>query len=106
MTDNEAHNAEPLNPTLQEDMQEEFMKKIDEMEVGQPEVGHLVTGTVVQVGTENVFVDIGYKSEGRVPVDEFTTPPQIGDEVDVVLLSKETRTGGISVSKKKADEKA
>jgi len=106
MTDNEAHNAEPLNPTLQEDMQEEFMKKLDEMEVGQPEVGHLVTGTVVQVGTENVFVDIGYKSEGRVPVDEFSTPPQIGDEVDVVLLSKETRTGGISVSKKKADEKA
>ncbi|MCK4514117.1 MAG: S1 RNA-binding domain-containing protein, partial [Spirochaetaceae bacterium] len=69
------------------------------------EVGQLVQGTVIQTGPETVFVDIGYKSEGRVATEEFDEPPKVGDTVDVVLLNKETATGGVTVSKRKADEK-
>ncbi len=102
MEEREEQNApKPQQQVLQEQLQEQFLKQLDELEVGQ-----LVDGTVVQVGAEQVFVDIGYKSEGRVPLDEFDEPPQVGEQVTVVLLSKETRGGGVDVSKKKADEKA
>ena len=102
MEDREAQNAQkPQQQVLQEQLQEKFLKQLDELEVGQ-----LVEGTVVQVGAEQVFIDIGYKSEGRVPLEEFDDPPSIGDQVTVMLLNKETSGGGVSVSKRKADEKA
>ena len=102
MEDREAQNAQkPQQQVLQEQLQEEFLKQLDELEVGQ-----LVEGTVVQVGAEQVFIDIGYKSEGRVPLDEFDDVPALGDQVTVMLLNKETSGGGVSVSKRKADEKA
>ena len=55
---------------LQTKLQEHYLKSLDEIEDGQ-----LVTGTVVQVNNEYVFVDVGYKSEGRIALDEFATSP-------------------------------
>lgn len=81
-------------------LQEEYLKSLDGIEDGQ-----LVTGTVVQVNNEYVFVDVGYKSEGRIPRDEFTTIPEIGDQVKVVIVNKEGKGGQIVVSKKRADVK-
>ncbi len=81
-------------------LQEEYLKSLDGIEDGQ-----LVTGTVVQVNNENVFVDVGYKSEGRIPRDEFSTVPEIGDQVNVVIVNKEGKGGQIVVSKKRADVK-
>ena len=69
------------------------------------EDGSLVEGTVVQVTSEYVFLDIGYKSEGKVPVMEFADNlPKYGDVVTVVLLKKDGRNGP-EVSKAKADAK-
>jgi small subunit ribosomal protein S1 len=87
--------------TIQTNLQEEYLKSLDQLEEGQ-----LIKGNVIQVGPEYVFVDVGYKSEGKVPVGEFKETPEIGDHVDVVLLRKEGREGEIVVSKSKADEKA
>jgi len=81
-------------------LQEEYLKSLDGIEDGQ-----LVTGTVVQVNNEYVFVDVGYKSEGRIPRDEFTTIPEIGDQVKVVIVNKEGKGGQVVVSKKRADVK-
>jgi len=101
MSDRDAQNTETSKKAvLQEDLQEAFLKSLEELEVGQ-----LVEGTVIQIGPEQVFVDIGYKSEGKIPVSEFEEKPAIGDTVNVVLLSKETGTGGVAISKKKADER-
>jgi small subunit ribosomal protein S1 len=85
---------------MQTMLQEEYLKSLDGIEDGQ-----LVTGTVVQVNSEYVFVDVGYKSEGRIPVDEFTTIPAVGDEVKVVIVNKEGKGGQIVISKKRADVK-
>ena len=69
------------------------------------EDGQLVDGVVVQVSEEYVFLDIGYKSEGKVPVAEFADNlPKVGDTVTVVLLRKDGRNGP-EVSKAKADAK-
>jgi small subunit ribosomal protein S1 len=85
---------------LQEELQEQYLKTLDELEEGQ-----LVDGTVVEIGPESVFLDVGYKSEGKIPISEFQTAPKIGDVVQVVLLKKENRAGEVIVSKQKADEK-
>ncbi len=81
-------------------MQEEYLKSLDGIEDGQ-----LVTGTVVQVNNEYVFVDVGYKSEGKIPREEFKELPAIGDSVSVVIVTKEGKHGQIVVSKKRADVK-
>lgn len=100
MGDKEAHNAESVASDLQKELQDEFLKQLDELEEGQ-----IVEGTVVQVGQDEVFVDIGYKAEGRIKLAEFEEPPQVGDNVRVVLLRRDIRNGGVPVSKRKADEK-
>ncbi|WP_320130878.1 S1 RNA-binding domain-containing protein [uncultured Sphaerochaeta sp.] len=85
---------------MQDMLQEEYLKSLDGIEDGQ-----LVAGTVVQVNNEFVFVDVGYKSEGRISRDEFSTIPEVGEQVKVVIINKEGKGGQIVVSKKRADFK-
>jgi small subunit ribosomal protein S1 len=70
------------------------------------DVNEIVTGTVLRVQGEEVLVDIGYKSEGVVLVDEWEEgqePPKPGDKVEVLLEEVEDPTGLILLSKRKAD---
>lgn len=68
-----------------------------------PEDNRIVTGVVVQVSKDIVFVDVGLKSEGRVAIEEFGEGvPNEGDEVDVLLVNKYGRNGP-ELSKRKAD---
>src|SRR6056297_3600026 len=83
---------------IQSSLQEEYLKSLEELEEGQ-----LIDGTVVEVTPEHVFVDVGYKSEGKIPLEEFETPPEKGNDVSVVLIRKEGKGGQVVVSKKKAD---
>jgi len=69
--------------------------------------GKVVKGEIVQIDKEFVLVDIGYKSEGQIRIAEFTNPrggltARVGDEVDVVLVRKEDKSGRIILSKEKA----
>ncbi len=81
-------------------LQEEYLKSFQSLEEGQ-----LVDGVVIQVTQDQVFVDVGYKSEGKIPVSEFTVLPNVGDTVSVVLEKKENKHGEVIVSKQKADVK-
>ncbi|MBP7494494.1 MAG: 30S ribosomal protein S1 [Spirochaetales bacterium] len=101
MTDNEQKTREtPVQNSLQEELQEHYLKNLDELEEGR-----LVEGKVVEISPEHAFLDVGYKSEGKVPLSEFIAPPKVGDVVQVVLLKKENRAGEVIVSKQRADEK-
>jgi small subunit ribosomal protein S1 len=71
------------------------------------EEGEVVRGHVVHVGASEVLVDVGYKSEGSIPIEEFQrsgTVPKVGDEIDVYLEAKEDSEGLIVLSKDKADK--
>ncbi|WP_319561611.1 30S ribosomal protein S1 [Marispirochaeta sp.] len=94
MSDREPNSGE----MIQSELQEEYLKSLDELEEGQ-----LVEGTVIEIGPEQVFVDVGYKSEGKIPTEEFDQEPSIGDTVSVVLVSKEGKGGQVVVSKRRAD---
>ena len=69
--------------------------------------GSVVRGVVVSLDKEAVIVDVGLKSEGRVPIKEFTTPGQeptiaVGDEVEVYIERMEDRNGQAVLSREKA----
>ena len=85
---------------IQTQLQEEYLKTLEQLEEGQ-----LVEGKVIQVTSDQVFIDVGYKSEGKIPIQEFTQIPNIGDPVSVILISKENKYGEVIVSKQKADAK-
>jgi small subunit ribosomal protein S1 len=65
----------------------------------------VVKGTVVAITKEDVLVDIGYKSEGSIPLSEFHNAGEleVGNDLDVYLDKKEDQDGLIVLSKEKAD---
>ncbi len=69
------------------------------------EEGQIVKGKIVAITEKDVFVDIGYKSEGILSINEFRNLGEInvGDEVSVFLESKENDEGMVVLSKEKAD---
>jgi len=97
----EMNAALPSKDDIQTQLQEQYLKSLEGLEEGD-----LVDGHVIQVTNDFVFVDVGYKSEGKIPVIEFGDKlPKVGDVVGVILVKKETHSGEIVVSKKRADEK-
>ena len=72
--------------------------------------GEVVHGTVVRVDKDEVLVDIGYKSEGVIPVSELSIRRSInpadevnvGDEIDALVMTKEDAEGRLILSKKRA----
>jgi small subunit ribosomal protein S1 len=67
--------------------------------------GEIVKGRIVHIGDSYVAVDIGFKSEGAVPVSEFPNLKElkIGEEVEVFLESVENKDGQLILSRKRAD---
>jgi small subunit ribosomal protein S1 len=72
--------------------------------------GDVVTGHVVRIDNDEVLVDIGYKSEGVIPVGELSIRKSVdpsdevslGEEVDALVLTKEDQDGRLILSKKRA----
>jgi small subunit ribosomal protein S1 len=69
--------------------------------------GSIVKGHVLEMRSREVLVDIGYKSEGVIPLSEFEDAEnlQVGDEVEVLLERLENDQGMVVVSKEKAAHK-
>lgn len=72
--------------------------------------GDIVEGTVVSVDGDGAMVDVGYKSEGLIPVRELSIrnnvdpnkSVQVGDRIEAVVLTKEDDEGRLLLSKKRA----
>ncbi len=67
--------------------------------------GMVVTGRIISIDGKEVSVDIGFKSEGIVPIDEFSNVEElkIGDEIEVFIDTLEDKDGQLILSSKKAD---
>ena len=66
--------------------------------------GEIVKGRVVRIQGDNVILDVGFKSEGSVPLSDFINREvKIGQEVDVVVESVEDQEGNLVLSKSRAD---
>ncbi|RYD67174.1 MAG: S1 RNA-binding domain-containing protein, partial [Verrucomicrobiaceae bacterium] len=63
--------------------------------------GSIVKGHILEIRSREVLVDIGYKSEGVIPLSEFDDVEdlQVGDEVEVLLVRLENDEGMVILSK-------
>jgi len=69
------------------------------------EEGQIVNGVVTEIRENEIIVDVGFKSEGTIPISEFRDRAEIniGDELDVLLEKLENQDGLVVLSKEKAD---
>ncbi|MFQ6610295.1 MAG: 30S ribosomal protein S1, partial [Fidelibacterota bacterium] len=105
--------ADILNPKVVESDKLEIYDEVDEKLIASRELyeksfseireKEVVTGKVVNISDRDVFVDVGFKSEGIIPREEFKDIPQIGDEIQVFIQNFEDRKGRFILSKEKAD---
>ncbi len=87
-----------------EDFQSLYEESLKTLEEGQ-----ILRGTVIDITPDHVTVDVGYKSEGQIPMQEFLkrdrkVDVKIGDRIDVLLERKESEEGLLTLSKEKADK--
>ncbi len=83
------------------ELYEESLRRVQE--------GEVVKGRIVSITKDFVMVDIGYKSEGQIPIHEFTSPEgeitaQVGDQVEALLEGREDEEGALMLSKNKASK--
>ena len=73
--------------------------------VGDFKPDSIITGTVVRLAGDNVFVDVGYKSEGLIHISEFEQPELVvsGLELEVLIEALDDGEGMVVLSKRKAD---
>ena len=109
MEHNENMNEEVEGMEMDEDLDmEQSFEEMFESSMQELNVGDVVLGTIVQVTDDHVVVDVGYKSEGVIPLYEFKDEEgkidiKVGDEVDVLFERRENDSGLIGLSKEKAD---
>jgi small subunit ribosomal protein S1 len=95
---------EEVKANTEENFQELFEKSLAELEI---EEKTIIKGTVIEVQDKGVMINVGFKSEGFVPLHEFTNENgeitvKPGEEVEVFVVSKEDGFGRIRLSRKKA----
>src|SRR3990167_1676782 len=100
MTDTSMHQDEVSSDEMQK-LYEESFKRVEE--------GGIVRGQVLAKESNGVIVDIGYKSEGTIPINEFTEEElkavRPGDIIEVFIEEVEDMEGNIILSKEKADRR-
>jgi small subunit ribosomal protein S1 len=99
-----------LSPEAQtEEAKSQSFQDLFEQSFNTIQEGEVLQGRVVLVGKEHVMVDVGYKSEGQIPVQEFQDERgrlsiREGDYIEVLLESRGDEDGQIVLSKNKADK--
>ncbi len=92
----------PLPGANQDELEHLYRESLQDLEEGE-----VVRGRIIGVKDTEVLVDVGYKSEGTIPLDEFQRTgivPVVGEEIEVYLEMKEDAEGLIVLSKEKADK--
>ena len=100
--------AEPVEPAFDA---EEYERLLDMYDVSFRNFaeGEVVRGVVLRVSESEVIVDVGYKSEGVIALEEFRDETgqivvKTGDSVDVLIEKTEDREGYVVLSKEKAEK--
>lgn len=90
---------------------EDYENLLDRYQFSTTEItpGKILKGRVIKATAANVLVDIGFKTEGMIPAEDFSDPSIMlnykpGDEIDTVLDRTDLKDGYLVLSKKQADE--
>jgi small subunit ribosomal protein S1 len=99
------NNAEESNETIK-DQESMSMADLYEKSFVNISQGQIVKGKIVDVRPKEVVVDVGYKSEGLIPIEEFSSEeaPELGQEIEVFLERMEDENGMVVLSRAKAEK--
>lgn len=101
-----SNSIEDLEKEEQEYTEEEYnrFQELYDRTLGDIQQGQIVEGRVLAITNQDVLVDIGFKSEGTIPLEEFGDPSEVkvGDQVEVFLDNIEDTDGQLVLSKRKA----
>ncbi|MDD4147052.1 MAG: 30S ribosomal protein S1 [Candidatus Cloacimonetes bacterium] len=97
--------TEPQVALSPEEREHEDMLSMYEESFSNFKVGEIIEGTIVDISDKEVRVDIGFKSEGVIPISEFaySGPPERYSKIRVYINKIESGDGRLQLSKKKAD---
>ena len=106
---NETGNLAGIPQGGEEENFDSYEKLLDQYGARKFAEGEVMKGTVLKITETDVIVDIGYKSEGVIPVAQFVEPGghlsiAVGDVIDVLLEDTEDGDGHIVLSKEKAEK--
>ena len=92
------------NGTVESTQSHDEQEKAYDATLGRVNENEVVDGTVISIGKREVVVNIGYKSDGIIPVNEFRYNPdlKVGDTVEVYVENQEDKRGQLVLSHKKA----
>jgi small subunit ribosomal protein S1 len=94
--------------TVREEKIDEEISALYESSMKNLQEGKILKGKVIEIGEDSVIVDVGLKSEGKVPIGEFIgkdgkAKVQIGDTIEVMILGREKEFGLLILSKQRVD---
>ena len=105
--------TEIKNPSVIDfsDISDEQLNQMIDGTLTEFDEGDLVDGTIVKIERDEVLVDIGFKSEGVIPVRELSIRKdadpsdlvEVGDKIEALVLQKEDKDGRLILSKKRAE---
>ncbi len=104
--------AHRVSPPSAEELEKEYSSeefqqalKMYENTIQEIQEGEIVKGKILALTEDFVLVDVGFKSEGVIPISEFQDPKtiEVGNEIDVFLEAIEDLNGQLVLSKQKAD---
>ncbi len=96
---------EAVSRSINKLSQKELTRLYDQ-NITEIKTNNIVKGKIVHITKKEVIVDIGYKSEGIIPLDQFVTPAElsVGNEVEIFVEGIDDETGFALVSKTRADQ--
>ena len=94
--------------TQKEKTTEEEMEELYETSMRNLQEGNIIKGAVIDINGDSVIIDVGLKSEGKAALSEFLDKSgaptvHIGDEVEVMVMSREVKDGLLMLSKERVD---
>ncbi len=94
-----------MNPEEYSDSELAELEKLYENSFTNIVEGEIVAGTIVGISDDHIVLDVGFKSDGSIPKNEFSSTEEleIGGKVDIVIESVEDSEGNLVLSKKRAD---
>ena len=108
--------AEEVNVTANEENGQDMAQALEEFERDMKPIAKddFLTGKVIRVDNEGVYVDVGYKTDGFIPANQVTNVPdvspadvvKVGDEINVVVQKVDESEGTLILSKRRADNEA
>ena len=96
---------EDLHKVSESNKKTESMEELYYSKLKPISVGEVVKGKIAQLRQGEVLIDIGYKSEGVISLNDFESPNELklGDEIEVLVEKKENKEGMVELSLEKAD---